>query len=349
MVNGGFKGTPSTTGGMWKQSDALYGGLGFRQRFFPVAATGGTITTSIINNELYNIHTFSYTGSDQTFSVSNIGSLGYVEVYMWGGAGGGANAEGYSDSGGPGGYAYGILSVKNFLSSSILVQVGSGGGVSSGGTSRPTRPYPAGGLPALRTGYICGAGGGRSGLFISSISAANALLIAGGGGGGAGHGGGGTTAANGTTGGGGGGSTGGGARSVDGSLVTNGGTQSSPGSYQNTGLVGTAPAQLQGGDAGNGTNFGSGGWNSAGGGGDGWYGGGCQEAHVGGGGGSGYYHPSFVTNASLQATTVGSGKVSSTNPPQTGSTYYSSGIGVGNANAAGGNGKVVIVYKIASA
>lgn len=322
----------------------------------PIVATGGTITTASYGGITFNIHTFSYTGSDQTFTITNKGNPGsdrFITAYMWGAAGGGSSAEGYNDSGGAGGYATGVINVTDI--GSLVVQVGGGGG--RGSTSRPARPYPAGGLNALRSSYTSGCGGGRSALFRSSISATNAVLIAGGGGGAGGHGGGSGKAGLGTTGGNGGGTVGGGPSSLGysslsgdtGELGIMGGTQSAAGSYQTTGQLGTAPGQLQGGDAGDGGLWQSGGaggyWNAAGGGGDGWYGGGASEAHTGGGAGSGYYNPLFVSSASLEKTAFVGGKLSSVNPPQTSSAYYSAGIGVGGANADGGNGKIVIVYR----
>ena len=340
--SGGYIGMrPSLNKGVWRLDNSFER---FQHPFTTMVATGGTITSFAYGIYTFNAHTFNYTGSDQTFTITNKGIGGplLITAVMWGAAGGGASAEGYSDSGGPGGHASGNIDVSGF--SSLVVQVGGGGG--RGETSRPARPYPAGGFNSVRTGYTSGCGGGRSAIFNSSVSAANALMIAGGGGGAGGHGGGGPYSGNGTTGGPGGGTNGGGGRDFGGSLLTNGGTQSAPGSYQTSGQVGTPPGQLQGGDAGNGTNFSSGGWNAAGGGGDGWYGGGAQEAHAGGGGGSGYFNPLYVTSGYLEASTIGTSKLGSTSPPQTSSQFYSAGIGAGGANANGGNGKVVIIYRV---
>lgn len=338
--SGGYIGMrPALNKGMWQLSNSVEN---FQHPFTALTATGGTLTTTTFGSYTFNIHTFSYTGSDQTFTITNRGIGGplLVTAYMWGAAGGGASAEGYSDSGGPGGFATGFIDVTEM--SSLIVQVGGGGG--RGDTSRPARPYPAGGLNSVRSGYTSGCGGGRSAIFKTSVSAVNAILIAGGGGGAGGHGNGGASAGNGITGGAGGGTTGGGGFAYNGATIVNGGTQSAPGSYQTGGLVGTAPGQLQGGDAGNGTAFPTG-WNAAGGGGDGWYGGGAQEAHIGGGGGSGYFNPLYVSSGSLQSTTLSSSKLGSTSPPQTGNAYYAAGIGAGGANANGGNGRIVMIYR----
>jgi hypothetical protein len=103
-----------------------------------LVASGGTVTTS----GGYKIHTFSSTGVDQYFYV--LSGIVTLEIFTWGAGGGGANAEGYSDSGGPGGYAYGMFNVQT--GNNFVVQVGSGGGRSTS-SSRPERPYPNAGLP----------------------------------------------------------------------------------------------------------------------------------------------------------------------------------------------------------
>jgi len=314
-----------------------YGVFSGRTNVIPVVS-GGTVSDS----GGFRVHTFSYTGSNQTLTVS---SSGILEIFMWGGAGGGANAEGYSDPGGPGGYAYGLLSVQGNFSG--VVQVGQGGGITSG-TSRPARPYPNGGLPSTRTSYISGAGGGRSALFNESVSAGTAVLIAGGGGGGSGHGGGAPWAARGCTGGSGGGTNGQTGRNpYDAAETSNGGTQSAGGTTS-SGSGNGGSAQLRGADAGNGTPFDSSGWNAAGGGGDGWYGGGAiNSLHQGGGGGSGYFSPTAITGGSLETITLLDSRYGSAIlPPQTGNQYYQSGIARGNLNAAGGNGLVVIRYSL---
>jgi len=299
-----------------------------------LVASGGTVTTS----GGYKIHTFNSTGVDQYFYV--LSGIVTLEIFIWGAGGGGANAEGYSDSGGPGGYAYGMLNVQT--GNNFVVQVGSGGGRSTS-SSRPARPYPNAGLPSIRSGYISGAGGGRSGIFKDSVTHGNSIIIAGGGGGAGGHGGGASFAAFGTHGGGGGGTTGGNGRIYNGGETSGGAGQSSGGAFQSGSGNGGSGA-LRGADAGDGQVW-SASWNAAGGGGDGYYGGGAQEAHVGGGGGSGYLNQ-LIFNGSLERTTLGTSKLSSTVPPQTGNQYYSSGIGTGTANGDGGNGKIVIRYLV---
>jgi hypothetical protein len=312
--------------------------------FVSVQASGGSVTTTSIGGQTYNVHTFDHTGGNQTFTILDSGSQGVVQCYMWGAAGGGAYGEGFTDPGGAGGYSYASVLVGN--KSSLIVQVGGGGGRSSD-SFRPARAYPAGGLPSIRSSYGSGGGGGRSALFFNSVTASNALLIAGGGGGGAGHGGGPTN--RGSQGGAGGGTNG---ESGYSSYVTptpNGASQTAAGTQGNKpGYNGLSPGQLQGGDAGDGTIW-STGWNQAGGGGDGWWGGGAiNDQHVGGGGGSGYYNPAHTIGGVLSSnpSNTNAPNIASLLPPETTSQFYTTGIGRGNNNAAGGNGKVVIIYRI---
>lgn len=335
MGYGGFvSGNPTGRSGKWNTFD-FFRGLPLE----PVSATGGTDS---LDGE-YLVHTFSYTGSDQTFSVT---SPGEVEVFVWGAGGGGSNAEGYPHPGGCGGYATGsfFANVGDYV-----IQVGGGGLQTTGSNTRPSRAYPNGGLPSRRSGYIAGGGGGRSGIFSSSVSASNALVIAGAGGGAGAHGNGSNNANVGCHGGNGGGDEGTGGYSagqVGINQIQNGGTQSAGGitQTQNGGSSNGGSGQLRGADAGLDAvwnNFG--GWNSPGGGGDGWYGGGTQEAHVGGGGGSGYLD-SAVTGFFYFTSTDGTRQVNGISPPETSNSYYQSGIGQGNVNAPGGNGLVIIRY-----
>lgn len=279
---------------------------------------------------------YSFTGADQTFAVP--AGLTKLQTYMWAGAGGGASGEGYTDPGGAGGYSEGLINLTGM--STLVMQVGQGGTY-----GRSTRPYPAGGLPAVRSSYVSGAGGGRSAIFNGSVSFSNALIVAGGGGGAAGHGGGATS--RGSQGGAGGGTTGESGYSSYVSVTPNGATQTAAGTQSSKAPYnGLSSAALQGGDAGDGTGW-STGWNQAGGGGDGYYGGGAiDNQHQGGGGGSGWYHPTLVSAGvtSSNPSNTNAVNLGPLNPPQTGSTYYAAGIGVGNNNAAGGNGRLVIKY-----
>lgn len=102
-------------------------------------------------------------------------------VELWGGGGGGGRPGGWSfgADGGAGGYSWGW--VTNVSSGATLIlQVGGGGAL--GGTSAT---FPGGGFVVGGGDNRYGsAGGGYSGLFLGSVSQANAMLIAGGGGGG---------------------------------------------------------------------------------------------------------------------------------------------------------------------
>ena len=343
--NGTITGTPAAVG-----SNTTYN--------FTVRASDGNNTTDRAFSITINapvVTTYSYTGSDQTFSVP--GGVTTVEMYLWGAAGGGGNGEGYSDKGGPGGAT--IVSACTVTPGDTLkVQVGQGGW-NSGGTNGPlstSRPYPWGGRPSPRSGYSPAYGGGRSAVFKSNtVSAANCLAVAGGGGGSGGLGWAGTLSQYSFCGGSGGGETGNSGHYVNngdqwGTETETGGTQTRIGNASSYGAIsggGVEAAQFKGGDNANpeGT-YSSHGGNTGGGGGDGWYGGKASRyAHSGGGGGSGYVNPTFATGLTYATaqTHVNRGDAPS-NPPQTGNTYYGGSAGVAVDNGTGNNGRVVIVY-----
>jgi hypothetical protein len=216
--------------------------------------------------------TYSYTGSNQTFTVPTGLTLITLDIKGAGGQGGVGN----SGSGGTGGRTQGNLTVSGGQSYIIVV------GGSSGNT------YGGGGNSANSN---AGDGGGYSGIFLTSVSQSNAKAIAGGGGG-SGYGGnnggsGGGTSGN--SGDGGGGSEGqGGTQSAGG---TGGGGQSS--------YSGSA---LQGGNS-NGGNAGGGGGGYFGG------GGGIQASNDGAGGGGSGYTGGLESGAT---TTTGGGNGSNT-------------------------------------
>lgn len=181
----------------------------------------------------------------------------YAWVKMWGAGGG--NVSG--GDGGQGGFVAFLMPVSDLLS--YFYSVGTAGangtsGVSAGGT-------PAGGDG---NGSTRAAGGGRTEIYHTSQTQANALGIAAGGGG----------AAVGVTGGAGGADTG---ESAGGT----GGTQAAGGTI--------GGAALQGGDAGS---------NTRAGGGDGYFGGGAGN---GGGGGSNYINPSCTHTSSVRGNNSG--------------------------------------------
>jgi hypothetical protein len=228
-------------------------------------------------------YTYAYTGANQSFVVPT--GVNWIFVKLWGAGGGAGRAGGwgYGADGGGGGHTRGLFQVTP--GQTIILVVGRGGTVVNGST----QSYGGGGTnnsngdPAYS-----GHGGGYCGVFVSSVSQANALAIAGGGGGG-----GSSRAWFGNIGGGGGG------------LVAQRGSSPYDGKFSGGGGGGSQSSSGSGGSAPPGTNGlsgsalqgGSPGVNSYGGGGGGGYfgggGGGYSEQNTmaGGGGGSGYVNP----------------------------------------------------------
>lgn len=231
-------------------------------------------------------YTYAYTGSNQTFTVP--AGVNYIFVKLWG-AGGGAGIPGgwtYGADAGGGGHTRGLFPVTP--GSTIIVVVGRGGVTANGST----QSYGGGGTGQNNSdSRYGGQGGGYCGIFVGSVSQANALAIAAGGGGG------GTSRAwTGNIGGAGGGLVGQrGSSPYDGKVNAGGagGTQSAGGAtgtnYPAVGNSAGGPGSaLQGGFGFNG--------GYGGGGGGGYYGGGGgsysePNTMAGGGGGSGYTNP----------------------------------------------------------
>jgi hypothetical protein len=279
------------------------------------------------------VTTYSYTGSDVNVTFpSNVYNF---RVKLWGGAGG----QGQYSSGsvtGAGGFTDANVYVSGSTSGQTYkLQVGQGG--RGGSKSLPTgyqyaRAYPDGGRGYYDGDVAGGQGGGRSALFLSSISASTAIAIAGGGGG---------SAYSSWSGSAGGGSSGASASPAD-ARQGQPGTQSAGGAG-GTGGGGGAGIQLQGGDATGADGSGGGG---------GWYGGGSGSNDGGGGaGGSGYVASQTSGSVPSGITTV------------TGSTYAGSGLtpptqatsdanypggnisyGVSSQNTVGYDGYAVIIY-----
>ena len=217
--------------------------------------------------------TFSYTGSQQTFTVPS--GVDLITIKAWGAQGG--NITSYRIlAGGKGGYATGELSVS--AGNVLYVYVGGKGEDRLGN-------HPYSGCTAVSGGYNGGGttrsagnstpGGGASDIRSEGTALSNRIIVAGGGGG------------NGWTyaqGGAGGGSTGqAGTQSNGGGTGGGGGTQSAGGA------VGSRPTSCSK-SAGSLGVGGDGGGSSAGGGagGGGYYGGGGGGYNDGGGGGSSY-------------------------------------------------------------
>jgi hypothetical protein len=223
-------------------------------------------------------YTFAYSGANQTFTVP--GGVNWIYVKLWGAGGGAGRAGGwnYGADGGGGGHVRGLFPVTP--ASTIIVVVGRGGVL----TNSTNQSYGGGGTSTAVGGGYGGQGGGYCGVFVTSVSQANALAIAGGGGGG-----GCSRLWFGNVGGAGGGLVGQrGASPYDGKFTAGGnpGTQSAGGAatsgYTNNGSAGSA---LQGGTTASLDYSGAGGGGYFGGG-----GGGYSETNTmaGGGGGSGF-------------------------------------------------------------
>lgn len=252
-----------------------------------------------------------------------------VIVQLWGAGGGGGTPGGWSfgAEGGGGGYVYAEIPITQVLGKTLILLVGEGGLVNG------SRVSYGGGGQANRTGSdnrYGSNGGGYTGLFLNSVSQANALAIAGGGGGG-----GSSRAGAGNVGGAGGGSTGQDGVSAYDSKTSyrgQGGTQSAAGAEASSDSANTtAPGgALLGGTCR--TN----GYGGAGGGGY-WGGsaGGYSESNTmgGGGGGSGYLNLSYVLNGqNIQGNLKTPAGIDQIGFPGTSVAYG------GNASSAGKNG-----------
>jgi hypothetical protein len=295
--------------------------------------------------------TFSYTGSDQTYTPSGKSKM---DVVMWG-AGGAAGYD-YSSSGGAGrhnvtggagGFTSGTVAITGTPTYKLVV--GGRGEATDVVNGNGNYAYGGGGRARVSShAGIGGGGGGYSGLFLTSVAHGNSVLIAGGGAGANG----GISPQNVDYAGNGGGSSGqDGGLNSDGNHTAGGngkgGTQSAGGvkgnhgsGYANEATDGSA---LQGGNSAHMSGAAGGGYYGGG--------GGSHTGSAGGsgsGGGSGYIGHSSVSNG----VTTGSTHTNMTGdklPPQTSHSLYTSGIGVGGNQAHGGHGKIVITpYTFAS-
>jgi hypothetical protein len=308
---------------------------------FTIRASNGSQTSDrafSITIKAPIVQAFSYTGSDQSFTVPS--TLTALSVKMWGAGGGGSFGEGRAFAGGPGGYTYGVINTNTMKGQALTVRVGQGGPQAIS-TSQPAPAYPNGGRSGRRTNYNSGYGGGRSEIMFGSID----LLVAGAGGGAAGTGGSSDTP---TSGGPGGGTTGGfGWYGYQGSTSYGGqgGTQSAGGAngIAVSSSITAQPGYKQGGSTDNSLAWDNGGPNAQAGGGDGYYGGGIGSPHSGGGGGSSYANSTYVSNADLQRTAA-DGSANNTNPPNTGDAQYNGSAGKTGNNSPGNNGYVVLIY-----
>jgi hypothetical protein len=258
------------------------------------ASEVGAATTSV---------PFAFTGATQTYTVPSDGSVCAVTVDVVGGNGN--SGESPEVSGGTGGSAQATFAVSP--GDVLSVDVGSAGGVSSGGTGGPA-VFGGGGAGGTTTWTAGGAGGGGGATAVKDNG--TTLIVAGGGGGaaqffgaGGGGGNGGSAGGDGSQGGSGGmgGAGSGGSLSAGGA----GGTAGGP-----SATAGTAGSAGVGGTGGSTTNNGSSG---GGGGGGGYFGGGGGGAADnsgsggGGGGGAGFAAPSASGLTTSSLTQDGSG------------------------------------------
>ena len=266
--------------------------------------------------------TFSYTGSEQTYTPS---SKSKFDAFLWG-AGGGAGFNYSSGSGGgrwtnstagAGGFASGTVLITGTPTYKIIVgQGGSANDVSN--TYSGSQAFGGGGRGHVSSHYgVGGGGGGLSGIFLTSYTQNNSVIIAGAGAG--------TGTSDPITGANAG--NGGGTNGQDGGLNTasghnangygRGGTQSAGG------IKGTGDYSSD--SDGSALNGGNGG-HMCGGGGSGYYGGGGADhtnshGSSGSGGGSGYIGHTSVSNGVLTGSTD-TALTGTKTPPQTSHTHY---------------------------
>lgn len=260
---------------------------------------------------------YSYTGGSQFFQVpAGVTSL---TVKLWGAGG--------AQRGGSGAFVSGILSVTPGTSLAIVV---GGGGVIATNTFRQGT-FGGGGAVynSPSSTELMGGGGGRSAIRLNGVE----LVTAGGGGGGsstsfpsAGGAGGILSGNSGSSAGGGGGTqSAGGVPSESGNFDSAAAGSSLQGGY----------SHMSGGGSGGGGYFGGGG-------------GGSSRNYGGGGGGSSYI--ANLSSAITEAGTDGSLAGASVNPGGAGDPNYATRIGVGGGvGTTGGNGRVVLIYSVASA
>jgi hypothetical protein len=260
----------------------------------------------------------SKTGTDASAPV--LSSI-TISLKLWGAGGSGGAAGGWSfgAAAGGGGFVNATFSLprSTFSGTNLILQVGQAGfpvgtpvqrGFGGGATADN-------GSPDNRYG---GGGGGYTGVFLASVSQANALAIAGGGGGG-----GSSRAGTGNVGGAGGGTTG-----ADGTAAYDPSAYAGKGGTQSAGGGGTAGALIGGYAPTN---------NYGGGGGGGYYGGSGGSYNepntmAGGGGGSGYVRSIYVIGSSTNAQGSGQTSGGSSDPQWPGSVGTGGGVNAGGQN-----------------
>lgn len=274
--------------------------------------------------------TFSYTGSNQTFVVPT--GVTSISVKIWGAGGAGASTGG---SGGSGALVKGTATVS--AGQSLVIVVGGGGSWSTSATS--TGGFGGGGS----TGGPKGAsGGGYSGIFLTSVSQANAIGVAGGGAGGGYY----STSA--TYGGAGGATTGsnGGDRTAGTFQGGRGATVAAAGAGGAGTNAGAAGAALAGGTGGTNATYGGGGGGGGYYGGGGGYGSATTTNYCSGGGGGSSFLGTMTSTTNTAGTTSTAG--TATQAPGNAEAEYVTGVGNGGTSSgtSGGNGLVTITYTL---
>jgi uncharacterized repeat protein (TIGR02543 family) len=316
-------------------------------------ATSGTVPAStvgpvpgaqcITDPGFNNCKVFSYTGSDQQFTLpSDLDTSKGVLIEAWGAGGGGSIAYYGDPGGGAGGYSKATLTTPT--GGEVLKII-----VGQGGLVRDQSVKYGGGGPGGQGGQVGSSGGGYSGVFTGTTP----LLISGAGGGASPG-----SATNGTPGGGGGANQNGGQAGTA-AVAGRGGTNSAGGagatgntSCSTTGSLSRNGSYLQGGASCNQANA-----EGGGGGGGGYYGGGGGTYQTsgggpengGGGGGSGYLD--LTRGTLITATAGGNGVLSNFSYPDITSVNYANNAGRGGkgytntvADNSGGNGLITIQW-----
>lgn len=320
------------------------------------AGTGGTESTITYDSIEYTVHTFDYTGSDQSFTVDGFGGTGLVYVTAFG-AGGGGGTSYNSPYAGSGGYGWAKVNLRAAQTTNFTVVVGQGGTRNTVG-SRTLYGHFGTSVHGLPGGFgsNAGNGGGLTGIFAgTSVTHSGSIAIAGGGGGT------GQISGNETygSGGPGGGFNQNGVQGYDNNRGTNthgrGGTLSAGGNSgivyyrhpngQGRNSIAVSGKELFGGHAHTANS-----WTEGGGGGSGYYGGG-SGAHedqggywAAAGGGSGYLD--LTKGTVINAVTSG---YRSQDSQVTSDQFHSGNIGQYGRASDGGHGRFVIWYPTSQA
>lgn len=260
-----------------------------------------------------------------------------IKVWAPGGGSGNWNGGAYNSGvGGSGSYAEAEFAASFLTGQTLIINVGQGGFKGPTGVAGTASgvPYLNGGESRTNPDFDSGgAGGGLCGVFLGSVSFANALIIAGSGGGAGGFG-----SPSGRPGGGG-----------DRDAVRGSGYSGLKGTTSAGGAASSVNGNGGNSVAGSALTGGRGSWDvsgtnrSGGGGGAGYYGGGGGYQD-GGGGGASFIHAAALSSLITAGTTGVAGDTSAIAAPNNSDPYYTGTIGRGSAYLNdGGNGRIVIL------